>query len=188
MEKYIVDSVKDNKLPLFDFEKEYVEQHQLLSDDVTDVEKVFHTDVLERCNKETEELIETETPEFLKEPIVYLKNHPIEFVYAESSLFELIRIDAVALEFDSAFETYTVLFGLKLQKKYGDDIKTYLDTQLHRDKVKYNVNFSGADGLWEVNIALDSIDGFNEIQSFEESYNMIYRFVFKLIEAVDAAK
>lgn len=185
MENYIENHISENKIELFDIEKEFAEKHQLLSSDLTVSEKAFHTDVLERCNKETEELIATETPAFLGKSISYLKEQANEFVYVESSDFELIRIDAVALEFDDVFETYTALFGLKLQKKFGDAIKNYLNTHLTGDNAKYSVMFSGEDGLWDVNVPLDYIEGFNEEQSFEEIYNMIYRFFFKLVEEIE---
>lgn len=185
LENYIENHISENKIELFDIEKKFAEKHQLLSSDLIVTEKAFHTDVLERCNKETEELIATETPAFLGKSISYLKEQANEFVYVESSDFELIRIDAVALEFDDVFETYTALFGLKLQKKFGDAIKNYLNTHLTGDNAKYSVMFSGEDGLWDVNVPLDYIEGFNEEQSFEEIYNMIYRFFFKLVEEIE---
>lgn len=52
----------------------------------------------------------------------------------------------------------------------------------------YSVSFSGQDGLWEVNVALNCIDGFTEAQTFEESYALLYRFIFNLIEAADEAQ
>lgn len=187
MEQFITNSMSESKLPLFDFEEEYAKKHNLLSSDETIVEKTFFTDVLERCNKETEELEAVETPAFLKKSITYLKEQPNEFVYVESTLFELIRVDAVALELDNIFKTYSALFGLKLQKKFGDAIKTYLKANLRED-AKFSVMFSGEDGLWEMNIALDDMEGFNEAQSFEESFKMIYRFAFKLLEAIEESQ
>ncbi|MFJ7936216.1 branched-chain amino acid aminotransferase [Sporosarcina sp. NPDC096371] len=187
MEQYIADNTRANNIELFDIEKEFAEKHQLLPKGVTATEKMFYANVLERCDKETEELMGSEARGYLKEAVSYLKTHPAEFVYAESNIFEVVRIDAVALEFDDVFQTYTALFGLKLQKKFGTDIKTYLDNNLHGDSAKYSVMFSGEDGLWDVNFALDYVEGFNEVQSFEEVYSMIYRFVFNMLEAIDVA-
>lgn len=188
MEQYITDNARANKIELFDFEKDYVEKHQLLPKGVTVAEKTFYSNVLERCDKETEELVATEARGFLTETVSYLKKHHNQFVYAESNIFEVIRIDAVALEFDEVFETYTALFGLKLQKKFGADIKTYLDNHLQGDGVKYSVMFSGEDGLWDVNFALDYMEGFNEAQSFEDIYMTIYRFVFNMLETIEIAQ
>ncbi|MFJ9462838.1 branched-chain amino acid aminotransferase [Viridibacillus arvi] len=188
IENYIENHISENKIELFDIEKEYAEKHQLLTSGVSVAEKAFHIDALERCNKETEELISAETPAFLQKPISYLKEQANEFVYVESSNFELIRMDAVALEFDDVFETYTALFGLKLQKKFGEAIKTYLNTHLQGDNAKYSVMFSAEDGLWDVNVPLDYLEGFSEAKSFEEIYNMIYVFFFKLVEEIEEAQ
>jgi hypothetical protein len=103
----------------------------------------------------------------------------------ESNAFEVIRVDAVVLEFDEVFETYTALFGLKLQKKYGDDMKAYLDTHLNGDGSKYSVMFSSEDGLWDMNFALDYVDGFSEELTFIEILQLMYNFIFKLVEAMD---
>jgi hypothetical protein len=188
MEQYIADNTRATKIELFDIEKDYAEKHQLFPKGVTAVEKNFYFNVLERCDKETEELLGTEARGFLSETVSFLKKHHNQFVYAESNIFEVVRVDAVALEFDEVFETYTALFGLKLQKKFGADIKAYLDNNLHGESAKYSVMFSGEDGLWDVNFALDYVEGFSEAQSFEEIYNMIYRFVFKMLEAIEVAQ
>lgn len=111
-----------------------------------------------------------------------------EFVYVESNAFEVIRVDAVVLELDDVFETYTALFGLKLQKKFGNDMKAYLDKHLHGDGAKYSVMFSNEDGLWDMNFALNYIEGFSEDLSFVEVYQLMYDFIFKMVEAVDEAQ
>ncbi|NYF25478.1 branched-chain amino acid aminotransferase [Sporosarcina sp. JAI121] len=183
--KYIADNEKDNKIQLFDVDKEYADKHQLISSDVTVVEKEFNFSVIERCVKETEDLIRAEDLDFLNTSISYLKSHLNEFVYVESSAFETIRIDAVVLEFDEVFESYTALFGLKVQKKYGDAIKMYLDTHLKGDGAKYSVMFSGEDGLWDMNFALDFVKDFSDDLSFVEVYQLMYGFIFKLVEAIE---
>lgn len=188
MEKYIAENTKDNKIEFFEVDKEYVAKHQLITSDQTAVEKDFHFSVIERCVKETENLIREEDQHFLNDTISYLKNHMNEFVYVESNAFEVIRVDAVVLEFDDVFKTYTSLFGLKLQKKFGDAIKAYLDTHLHGYGAKYSLLFSGEDGLWDMNFALDYVDGFSENLSFIEVYQLMYNFIFKLVEAIDEAQ
>jgi hypothetical protein len=188
MENYITDNTRDQKIALFEVEQDFAEKHQLLPSGVTVTEKDFHFRIIERCNKETEDVICTEDSAFLAESISYFKKQQNEFVYVESESLELVRIDAIALEFDDVFETYTVLFGLKLQKKFGSAIKAYLDAHLHGDAAKYSVMFSGEDGLWDVNFALDFAEGFSEDLSLEKVYALIYRFVFKLIEAIEEAQ
>lgn len=185
MEKYITENTLATKIELFEIDKQYVEKHQLISKDVTVIEKDFTFSAIERCVKETENLIREEDQSFLNESILYLKNHLNEFVYVESNAFEVIRVDAVVLEFDEVFETYTALFGLKLQKKYGDDMKAYLDTHLNGDGSKYSVMFSNEDGLWDMNFALDYVDGFSEELTFIEILQLMYNFIFKLVEAMD---
>jgi hypothetical protein len=188
MEQYIEDHMHDNNIGLFQFEKDYAEKHQLLSSHVIAVEKSFHFQIIERCNKESEAVIQAENHSFLAEPVSFLKSHQEDFIYVEANDFGLVGVDAIALEFDDVFETYTALFGLKLQKKCGAAIKAYLDTHLQGDGAKYNVMFSGEDGLWDMNFALDFVEGFHESQSFEEVYELIYRFVFNLVEAVEEAQ
>lgn len=185
MEKYIVENTKDNKIEFFEVDKEYVAKHQLITSGQTVLDKDFHFNVVERCVKETENLIREEDQQFLSGSISYLKNHMNEFIYVESDAFDLIRIDAVVLECDDVFKTYSSLFGLKLQKKFGDAIKAYLDTHLHGDGAKYSVLFSNEDGLWDMNFALDYVDGFSEDLSFVEVYQLMYNFIFKLVEAID---
>ena len=144
----------------------------------------FEYTVIERCDKETEELIASEKLNFLTEPLLYLKKNQNEFLYVESPSFESIRVDAIVLELDDVFGTYTAMFGLKLQKKFGIAIKAYLDEQLKGEGAKHSVMFSDKDGLWEVNFALNYAEGFNEELSLEEAYQFTYRFIEKLIEAV----
>ncbi|MBO0602322.1 branched-chain amino acid aminotransferase [Sporosarcina sp. E16_3] len=188
MEKYIAENTLDNKIEFFNVDKEYAAKHQLIAGDVTVVEKAFQFSAIERCVKETENLIREEDQNFLNDSISYLKSHMNEFVYVESNAFEVIRVDAVVLELDDVFETYTALFGLKLQKKFGNDMKAYLDAHLHGDGAKYSVMFSNEDGLWDINFALDYIEGFSEDLSFVEVYQLMYNFIFKLIETVDEAQ
>lgn len=185
MEQYIANNIQNNKIELFEIEKDYAEKHHLLADDIQVTTRDFHFRLIERCNKETEDLIRAETTNFLDQPVSLVKKHREEFIYVEASALELIRIDAIVLEFDDVFETYTALFGLQLQKKYGPEIKTYLETNLKGNGVKYSVMFSDIDGLWEVNFTLDYLDGFSEDVTLKEVCHMIYQFVFKLVEVAE---
>lgn len=188
LEEYIEQHLKNNEIPLMDIEKDYAQKHQLLQEGTSVIEKKLQLEVLERCSKETEDTIAPVDAEFVQQSIQYLKEHPNEFIYSEATAFDIIRIDAMALEFDDAFEMYTALFGLKLQKKYGEAIRAYFDAHVSEAIGNYSVSFSGQDGLWEVNVALNCIEGFTEAQSFEESYALLYRFIFKLVEAVEVSQ
>ncbi|MFD1928505.1 branched-chain amino acid aminotransferase [Sporosarcina siberiensis] len=188
LETYIMDNAVDHTIELPDVVKLYAEQHLLLPDNIAVEVNDIRYDVIELCNKETEEVIRTETAEFLNESMTYLKKNRDEFIFLESKSFELARIDAVALELDDVFETYTALFGLKVQKKFGPDFKQYLDEHLNGDGVKYSVSFSDADGLWDVNFALDYMKGFDEDISINKIVELMYSFVYNMIEALEDAQ
>lgn len=170
---------------LLDVEKAYVERHELLSGRIMVDTPSLNFEVIERCDKVTEELLAEETTSFLAMPVHYLKEHPNEFMYVTSSRLDVIRVDTFALEFDEAFGVYSALFGLRLQKKQGEFLHTYLTTHLQHEKMTYSVVFSGQDGLWEVNLALNALDGFSEQQSFDEVFADLYRFVFLLLEELE---
>ncbi len=162
-------------LALLDVEKAYAEKHALLLDGTVQDMTSLHFNVIERCDKLSEELLEEETELFLAIPVQYL----------ESDRFDVIRVDSLALEFDEAFGVYSALFGLRLQKKQGEFLHAYLTSHLQHEKMTYSMAFSGQDGLWEVNLALNALDEFSEQQSFAEVLVHLYRFVFGLLEELE---
>ena len=174
-------------------EREYIEKHHLLNDyldkSISLVEKGhrlrFSDAYIERCDKETEELLAEESSSFMHKPIEYFKIHSNEFMYLESGWFELIGVDAISFEADSVFGTYDVMLGLKLQKKYESSLKSFLTTQLNSDDTTFDLMFNGNDGLWDFNFALNSLHDFNEIETIQEAYESIYRFLFQLAEALE---
>ena len=141
-------------------------------------------EVVERCSKETEDTITAGDLTFAATPIQYLKEQQGEFIYIECTAFQDIRVDAVALEFDDAFSLYTALFGLKLQKKYSEAIHRYLKQHVKSALGSSSAAFSGQEGLWELNIAVDCIEGFNEQLTIEEVCELLYHFVAQLIQSV----
>ncbi|MEK4628445.1 MAG: protoporphyrinogen oxidase [Solibacillus sp.] len=145
----------------------------------------IHLEVLERCSKETEDTIQAENQAFAQTKISYLKENQGEFIYAESTQFQEIRVDAVALEFDDAFNFYTALFGLKLQKKHGETIRQYLKANVKSALGSSSASFSGQEGLWELNIAVDCIDGFSEELTIQEVYELLSQFVAQLLQIVE---
>ncbi len=188
MENYIKKSDQTNTIELFKFEEEYARKLELLPTEVTVEDRTIVYESIEKCTKETEEVLAKETAEFLSNPMSYLKNQIEEFIFVESEAFEVIGVDGIALECDDVFGTYSALFGLKLQKKYGDAIKTFLDDNLTGDGQKYSVMFSIEDGLWDMNFALDYMPGFKEDQSIQQAIEAFYHFVFKLALAVEDGK
>lgn len=185
-------NLHSNKIELFADEKNYAVKHQLLSSEVTLIEKEDHSRFndayIERCDKETEDLIAKVAPDFLNQPITYLKTNMNEFVYLESNWFDIINVDAISIEVDDVFEVYTVMLGLQLQKKYADLLKSFLEQNLHGEEAKYNILFNQDDGLWNVNFALNYINGFSEELSIGQAYRLIYQFLFKLGEVIEEAK
>ncbi|WP_431027731.1 hypothetical protein [Lysinibacillus sp. LZ02] len=146
----------------------------------------FTVSALERCHKETEETVGVETAAFLQQNISYLKAHQEEFLYAQSSDFAEAKIDAVVLEFDEMFKVYTALFGLRLQKKVNQQLKAYLRDNLKGMLGSSSAMFSGDEGLWEVNIALDAIEGFTGEETFEQAYELLIDFVIKMLGVLEA--
>jgi len=194
LEQYIAEELQTEptKIELHKEEKQYAEKHELLPTGVEivlkDAASRFSDAYLERCEKDTVALIIVETPKFLDGKINHLKTHIEEFLYVESKSFDLVGIDAVSLEIDDVFKTFTAMFGLKMKKKYESRIKDYLDAHLNGDEGKYSVAFSGNDGLFDMNFALNYATGFNEDMTFLEAYNLIYSFVFSMVADIEDAE
>jgi hypothetical protein len=195
-EHLVGQSGNEIKVEIFKEELEYVGRNlyplEGISSNLTLVEKDpssrFFEAYIERCDKETENLIANESASFLNQPIHFLKSHKNEFIYFESKWFDFIGVDAVSLEVDDAFGTYDVMLGLKLQKKYEQQIKTFLNTNLHGEEPKFDLVFSHDDGLWNLNFTLNYMDGFQEEIEIGEAYRSIYRLLFGLVESVELAK
>jgi hypothetical protein len=194
LEQYIAELLQNDpeKIELHKAEKEYAEKHQLLPAGVEvvlqDAASRFSDAYLERCEKETVALIIVETPKFLEEKISHLKTRMNEFLYVESKTFDLVGVDAVSLEVDDVFGTYTAMFGLKMKKKYESAIKEYLDANLSGEAGKFSVAFSGKDGLFDMNFALNYATGFNEEMTLLEAYDLIYSFVFSMVAEIEDAR
>ncbi|WP_141432475.1 branched-chain amino acid aminotransferase [Bacillus sp. 03113] len=180
------------QIELYKEDKDYINTYQIISDEmrekITIVEPTanrFEDAYMERCDKETEKTLAEEAPSFLNQPIDYFSTHKNEFLYLESSWFDIIGVDAICLEVDDVFGTYDVMLGLKLQKKKETAIKGYLNKEIIGDGAKYDLMFIQEDGLWNLNFTLNFIKGFNEDLIVGEAYEVIYRFLFKLVEEVE---
>lgn len=192
MEKYISSELlsEEKQVVVYQEEKEYIEKYELISNDVKLIEKDpttrFSEAYIERCDKETEETLSKESFSFLEQPIDYLQKHKNEFLYFESDWLELIGVDAIAFEVNDVFGTYDVMVGLKLQKKFETTLKENLRKELHGEEAKFELMFNQGDGLWDLNFALNYVNGFKEEMSLEEAYRLIYRFLFTLVERTEA--
>ena len=138
--------IETTPVALLPIERNYAEKQGLLEVGTDVLTATFQASVVERCIKETEEPVVGTDAAFYTQPISYLKEHEEEFVYVEANRFDVVGIDAVALEFDRLYGSYTALFGFQMQKKYGDAIKSYLDENLQETAVPYSISFSGQDG------------------------------------------
>lgn len=194
MTHYIQTCLQENPktIHLYKEEIDYAKKHQLIPDSVdmieNDVARRFDTAYLERCEKETINLIIVEAPLFLKEKIDHLKTHTREFIYVESPLFNRIGVDALSMEIDDVFGTYTALFGLKMQKKFEMALKDYLEDTLTNERGKFSVAFSGEDDLWNINLAVNYIEGFHNNLTLLEAYELVYSFIFKMVETIEDTK
>ncbi|MCJ8006508.1 branched-chain amino acid aminotransferase [Lederbergia wuyishanensis] len=190
MQQYISSQmIEEKKLEIYTEEKEYIEKHDLISNDVTLIEKDpttrFQEAYIERCDKETEETLSKESFAFLQQPLDYLQKHKNEFIYLESNWLEVIGVDAISLEVNDVFGTYDVMVGLKQQKKFEISIKENLRKDLQGDDARFELMFNQNDGLWDLNFALNYVNGFQEEMSLEEAFRLIYRFLFKLGERIE---
>lgn len=188
--KYINDIIsKQNgeNIAVFQEEKEYAEKHRLTEVSLFEKEADlrFSDSYIERCDKETENIIRNEAANFLNQPLIYLKKHKSEFIFLESKWFDLIHVDAISLELDDVFGTYDVMLGLKLQKKFSKSLRDYLSSYLTGEDAKFDLMFSSEEGLWNLNFALNDLKEFDENMSIGEGYQIIYRFLFKLMEAME---
>lgn len=141
---------------------------------------------LDRCNKETEEIIASAGDEFLTQPLSYVAANPIEYIYAESKTFTARKIDAVVVEFDDMFKIHTALFGLALPKKFSNPIKTYLRANLKPMLGSSSAMFNGQEGIWEINIAFDAMENFTGEETFNEAYDKLIAFVDAMLAEIGA--
>lgn len=185
----IIEEQSSSKIELPKIEKEFAKKYLL----VEDADKIIETDEssrftdahIERSDKESEELLAVESAVFLEQPIEYLKENIHEFVYMESHWFDMIGVDAICIEVDDLFGTYEALLGLKLQKKFDQTIREYLRAELKGDAAKFALLFNSEDGLWNLNISLNDMEGFGGNLTIGQAYQLIYHFLFKLVVTVE---
>ncbi|MBA9027115.1 MULTISPECIES: hypothetical protein [Bacillaceae] len=195
LKQYITDELSKgatNKIELYKEEKEYAETNQLIDPQIIIIEEKnealrFADIYIERSDKETEELISEENSAFLDQSIIFLKTNRNEFMYVEADSFDIIGVEAVSLELDDVFGTYDVMLGLKQQKKTGPVIKELLAKQLG-ESASFNLLFNQGEGMWDLNFSLNDLAGFKEELSIREVLQLIYRFLFTLVEEVEIAK
>lgn len=184
MTNYMAGHNAQEGIALNTLQKEFLVNKGLLSPEVKVLEAPALAPTYSLSNKETDEPLEI--PANVGELAVsYVKTQPNDYMFAEDTSFTTIGIDGVVLEMDDVFGTITALFGLQVQKKHGEWMKKYIETKLGTAPGTRSLMFSADDGLWDVNIALDYVDGFNETHTFDETLELVYEFVFKMLVALE---
>ncbi|KAB7671211.1 branched-chain amino acid aminotransferase [Bacillus sp. B1-b2] len=136
---------------------------------------------LELVNKETDETVESDLPySFLDSQMNYFEKNIENYLYIESSAFEIISAESFMIEVDSVFSTYELILGLQLPKKKEKDIRNYINANLQEESASFQLLFNDKDGLWELNLPLDKINGFDKNMTLAESIKLAYLFLFNL--------
>ena len=187
-----IENNKDTDLVLCKEELEYAKRHDLIAVSVVPVEageeERFKEIYMERCDKETDNFLGEESEAFLNQSINYLQNHMNEYLYVEFGALEFIGVDGVTLEVDDIFRKYNAMVGLKLQKKYEPQIKAYLNETLQGEQLKFALQFSQKDGLWDLNILLSGIEEFHEDMTIGQTLQSLYQYLFALNVSVEEGK
>lgn len=177
-----IEEATNNDITLTMEEKDFAEKNLLLPEGLNILpQDLFNDAIIERYNKETDELIAKEPTSFLKTPASYLKDNMQEYVYLEANMLDVVSVDAIAVEYDEVFEVYTAMFGLFIQKKYTAEIRAFLDEHYNSEKMQYSIMFAGNEGLWEINLPINYIKGFDDSFTMEEVYQLLYSLIFKLM-------
>ncbi|MRX70752.1 branched-chain amino acid aminotransferase [Bacillus lacus] len=143
---------------------------------------------IERVNKETEELQEEANSTLLDASIHEIALHKQDFYYLESDWFQLLGVNGFSLEVDDVFGHYSALLGLQLPKKAGSYLKEFLTGSLGEDQLAYSAMFNDREGLWEINLQYNVMDGFQSEQSIGELVKMLYLLLFNLVAGWERAK
>ncbi|MCA1053883.1 branched-chain amino acid aminotransferase [Rossellomorea aquimaris] len=138
-----------------------------------------HELTVERCDKETDELIQNASSSFLEQPLSYLKSHQTEYIFINSDSLEEVGIDGLSLELDDVFGNYDAMFGLKLQKKYRKQVEGFFDNTLQGEKA-YDLLFNGEDGLWDVNVSINDVPSYSEAMTIGTAVEALYELLSKL--------
>lgn len=191
LKKHIHEALKEDSttVELYEEEIEAATKYDLLSNDVKVIQKDngsrYNHGYVERTEKDSLALVLVETMDFLQEEITVLQKHPNEFVYIESFLFDMLGIDAISLEIDDVFQTYTALLGLQIPRKYEQALKQYLDTHLSGDEGRFSIAYSAKDQLWDINFSLSYVEGFSEHMTLQEACTLAYLFTFSMVASLE---
>ncbi|WJY27849.1 hypothetical protein [Sporosarcina trichiuri] len=181
---YIEANTTDEGIPLTEAQAAYARERGLLPAGSEVLAPPLFNPSYVTADKETDE--ETPAEDGIgSRPITWVKDHPDRYVYAEEPLFQSVGVDGISLEADDVFGTVTALFGLRLQKKHGEWLKQYIDQDLGTAPGTRSMMFSNDDGLWDVNIALDHAEGFSDALTFNDTLQLLYSWLFRMLTALE---
>lgn len=181
-----IEETSDQEIVLTEEEKDFAEKNLLLPAGLNVIpQNLFSEAIIERYNKETDELISKESIAFLQSPISYFKDNIQEYTFLETKVLDIVSVDAIAVEYDEVFEVYTAMFGLYIQKKYSAEIRAFLDELYNSEKMQYSMMFAANEGLWEINLPINYLNGFNDSSSIEEMYQFLYSLIFRLAATIE---
>lgn len=189
MKAYLEKQAKNEALLVFTEEKNYLLSHDLIQEEKieeTNTTERFPSLYLELANKETDETIQENVDfTFLTTEVNYFEKNIEEYLYVETDAFSIVGIESLSLEVDSVFHTYEAIFGLKLPKKAEGTIRSFFEKTLEGDNVTYNLLFNAQDGMWDVNLPIEAIQGFSKQMNIGETVQLIYLFLFQLGEEIE---
>ena len=67
----------------------------------------------------------------------------------------------------------------------GDALKAYFNQELQGDMGTFSMMFNQGDGLWDVNFALNAVQGFKDEMTLGEAFQLTYHFLFNLNETIE---
>lgn len=177
------------KLQVSEQEYNYVNQQTEINSSnllVTENPLKLLSSYVERVEKESEETIKVMDESFLQQDYSFLYRKKSEYVYIESDWFSVIGVESLSIEVDDVFTNIELMFGLKLQKKKENEIKTFFTEHLQAEKGRVSVLFNGQDGLFDINVSLEALPAFREEMSFSEIVTALYDLLFSLHLSLEA--
>ncbi|TRZ38230.1 hypothetical protein CEQ21_22785 [Niallia circulans] len=188
MKKYLESKAENEKIAALPVEKAYLLENELAAEDrilIASLPEKLGDFYMELANKESDETVkEGLSASFLEEKISLLKTNLDEYLYVETDLFDMIQVDGLTLEVDSVFRKYDGLFGFRAPKKQEQVIRSYFANTLGSE-TPYSLMFNNQDGLWDVNLPIEYIEGFTEELSVAATLELFYSFMFALGSLLD---
>ncbi|MDE5053036.1 hypothetical protein [Niallia taxi] len=188
MKKYLESKSENEKIAALSVEKAYLLENGLAAEEgivIVSFSEKLGEFYMELANKESDETVkEGLSASFLEEKISLLKTNLDEYLYVETDLFDMIQVDGLTLEVDSVFRKYDGLFGFRAPKKQEQVIRSYFSEKLGSE-TPYSLMFNNQDGLWDVNLPIEYMEGFTEELSVAAALELFYSFMFALGSLLD---